>query len=64
LEDKLKEALVRWFSEVYDSYNRGNFIAMLFRDTAINMFRIALNTPNLMDYCRELYLILKDYFKE
>ena len=62
-ESRLREALVKWFTEVYDSYNRGNLLALAFRDTAINMFRAVISTPNLLDYLRELYFILKEAFE-
>ena len=62
-ESKLREALVRWFEEVYESYNRGNIFALALKDLAVDMFRRVISTVNLADYTRELYLILKEYFE-
>ena len=62
-EARLREALVKWFEEVYEAYNRGNIFALMLKDLAVDMFKRVVSTVNLADYTRELYLILKEYFE-
>ena len=62
-EARLRERLTRWFEEVYEAYNRNNLVALMFKDTAVKMFAAILSTPNLEDYLKDLYLILREHFE-
>lgn len=61
--DRLKVALLNFAQEILDDLSRNNPIIAIFRGWIIDYVSKALDNPNLRDYAKRLYEILKAEFE-